>query len=251
MYTNELFKKIIIFFLIGISVNCKEIARINNNIRDDKNWLNMEIEKDEKIKILKTKQKLSLCLKEYNLSNFLVSNCSLLIDKDKIKEFTIKEDELKNYSDEIKNLVKQLDKKMYLSKGISVIPRITTTDLPETTFFNKKIIDSEVIIYLSKDFNYYLDLHEYEKMKKKMEKIDDFQDKLKKIEKVAEYIYSKKEEYESIVNFNSNFRIYSDLHKYLNFSNEVYFEDWFLDTYYYSLNEDLIKLYNLLENNKK
>ena len=244
-------KKIIIFFLIGISVNCKEIARINNNIRDDKNWLNMEIEKDEKIKILKTKQKLSLCLKEYNLSNFLVSSCSLLIDKDKIKEFTIKEDELKNYSDEIKNLVKQLDKKMYLSKGISVIPRITTTDLPETTFFNKKIIDSEVIIYLSKDFNYYLDLHEYEKMKKKMEKIDDFQDKLKKIEKVAEYIYSKKEEYESIVNFNSNFRIYSDLHKYLNFSNEVYFEDWFLDTYYYSLNEDLIKLYNLLENNKK
>ena len=244
-------KKIIIFFLIGISVNCKEIARINNNIRDDKNRLNMEIEKDEKIKILKTKQKLSLCLKEYNLSNFLVSSCSLLIDKDKIKEFTIKEDELKNYSDEIKNLVKQLDKKMYLSKGISVIPRITTTDLPETTFFNKKIIDSEVIIYLSKDFNYYLDLYEYEKMKKKMEKIDDFQDKLKKIEKVAEYIYSKKEEYESIVNFNSNFRIYSDLHKYLNFSKEVYFEDWFLDTYYYSLNEDLIKLYNLLENNKK
>ena len=244
-------KKIIIFFLIGISVNCKEIARINNNIRDDKNWLSMEIEKDEKIKILKTKQKLSLCPKEYNLSNFLVSNCSLLIDKDKIKEFTIKEDELKNYSDEIKNLVKQLDKKMYLSKGISVIPRITTTDLPETTFFNKKIIDSEVIIYLSKDFNYYLDLHEYEKMKKKMEKIDDFQDKLKKIEKVAEYIYSKKEEYKTIINFNSNFRIYSDLSEYLNFSKEVYFEDWFLDTYYYSLNEDLIKLYNLLENNKK
>ena len=244
-------KKIIIFFLIGISVNCEEITRINNNVRDDKNWLSMEIEKDEKIKILKTKQKLSLCLKEYNLSNFLVSNCSLLIDKDKIKEFTIKEDELKNYSDEIKNLVKQLDKKMYLSKGISVIPRITTTDLPETTFFNKKIIDSEVIIYLSKDFNYYLDLHEYEKMKKKMEKIDDFQDKLKKIEEVAEYIYSKKEEYESIVNYDSNFRIYLDLHKYLNFSEEVPFEDWFLDTYYYSLNEDLIKLYNLLENNKK
>ena len=242
-------KKIIIFFLIGISVNCEEITRINNNVRDDKNWLSMEIEKDEKIKILKTKQKLSLCLKKYNLSNFLVSNCSLLIDKDKIKEFTIKEDELKNYSDEIKNLVKQLDKKMYLSKGISVIP-IRNTYLPETTFFDK-IIDSEVIIYLSKDFNYYLDLHEYEKMKKKMEKIDDFQDKLKKIEKVAEYIYSKKEEYKTIINFNSNFRIYSDFHKYLNFSKEVYFEDWFLDTYYYSLNEDLIKLYNLLENNKK
>ena len=242
-------KKIIIFFLIGISVNCEEITRINNNVRDDKNWLSMEIEKDEKIKILKTKQKLSLCLKEYNLSNFLVSNCSLLIDKDKIKEFTIKEDELKNYSDEIKNLVKQLEKKMYLSKGISVIP-FRNTYLPETTFFDK-IIDSEVIIYLSKDFNYYLDLHEYEKMKKKMEKIDDFQDKLKKIEKVAEYIYSKKEEYKTIINFNSNFRIYSDFHKYLNFSKEVYFEDWFLDTYYYSLNEDLIKLYNLLENNKK
>jgi len=242
-------KKIIIFFLIGISVNCVEITRINNNVRDDKNWLSMEIEKDEKIKILKTKQKLSLCLKKYNLSNFLVSNCSLLIDKDKIKEFTIKEDELKNYSDEIKNLVKQLDKKMYLSKGISVIP-FRNTYLPETTFFNK-IIDSEVIIYLSKDFNYYLDLHEYEKMKKKMEKIDDFQDKLKKIEKVAEYIYSKKEEYKTIINFNSNFSIYSDLSEYLNFSKEVYFEDWFLDTYYYSLNEDLIKLYNLLENNKK
>ena len=242
-------KKIIIFFLIGISVNSEEITRINNNVRDDKNWLSMEIEKDEKIKILKTKQKLSLCLKKYNLSNFLVSNCSLLIDKDKIKEFTIKEDELKNYSDEIKNLVKQLDKKMYLSKGISVIP-FRNTYLPETTFFNK-IIDSEVIIYLSKDFNYYLDLHEYEKMKKKMEKIDDFQDKLKKIEKVAEYIYSKKEEYKTIINFDSNFSIYSDLSEYLNFSKEVYFEDWFLDTYYYSLNEDLIKLYNLLENNKK
>ena len=242
-------KKIIIFFLIGISVNCEEITRINNNVRDDKNWLSMEIEKDEKIKILKTKQKLSLCLKKYNLSNFLFSNFSLLIDKDKIKQFTIKEDELKNYSDEIKNLVKQLDKKMYLSKGISVIP-FRNTYLPETTFFDK-IIDSEVIIYLSKDFNYYLDLHEYEKMKKKMEKIDDFQDKLKKIEKVAEYIYSKKEEYKTIINFNSNFRIYSDFHKYLNFSKEVYFEDWFLDTYYYSLNEDLIKLYNLLENNKK
>lgn len=243
-------KKIIIFFLIGISVNCEEITRINNNVRDDKNWLSMEIEKDEKIKILKTKQKLSLCLKKYNLSNFLVSNCSLLIDKDKIKEFTIKEDELKNYSDEIKNLVKQLDKKMYLSKGISVIP-FRNTYLPETTFFDK-IIDSEVIIYLSKDFNYYLDLYEYEKMKKKMEKIDDFQDKLKKIEEVAEYIYSKKEEYESIVNYDSNFRIYLDLHKYLNFSKkEASFEDWFLDTYYYSLNEDLIKLYNLLENNKK
>ena len=242
-------KKIIIFFLIGISVNCEEITRINNNVRDDKNWLSMEIEKDEKIKILKTKQKLSLCLKKYNLSNFLVSNCSLLIDKDKIKEFTIKEDELKNYSDEIKNLVKQLDKKMYLSKGISVIP-FRNTYLPETTFFDK-IIDSEFIVYLSKDFNYYLDLYEYEKMKKKMEKIDDFQDKLKKIEEVAEYIYSKKEEYESIVNYDSNFRIYLDLHKYLNFSEEVPFEDWFLDTYYYSLNEDLIKLYNLLENNKK
>ena len=242
-------KKIIIFFLIGISVNCEEITRINNNVRDDKNWLSMEIEKDEKIKILKTKQKLSLCPKKYNLSNFLVSNCSLLIDKDKIKEFNIKEDELKNYSDEIKNLVKQLDKKMYLSKGISVIP-FRNTYLPETTFFNK-IIDSEVIIYLSKDFNYYLDLHEYEKMKKKMEKIDDFQDKLKKIEKVAEYIYSKKEEYKTIINFDSNFSIYSDLSEYLNFSKEVYFEDWFLDTYYYSLNEDLIKLYNLLENNKK
>ena len=50
-------KKIIIFFLIGISVNCEEITRINNNVRDDKNWLSMEIEKDEKIKILKTKQK--------------------------------------------------------------------------------------------------------------------------------------------------------------------------------------------------
>ena len=92
-----------------------------------------------------------------------------MIDKDKIKEFTIKEDELKNYSDEIKNLVKQLEKKMYLSKGISVIP-IRNTDFSETTFFNKKIIDSEVIIYLSKDFNYYLDLYEYEKMKKRWKK---------------------------------------------------------------------------------
>ena len=78
-------KKIIIFFLIGISVNCKEIARINNNIRDDKNWLNMEIEKDEKIKILKTKQKLSLVSKVYTAPNFIISNYSFLVDKNKIK----------------------------------------------------------------------------------------------------------------------------------------------------------------------
>ena len=81
-------KKIIIFFLIGISVNCKEIARINNNnIRDDKNRLNMEIEKDEKIKILKTKQKLSLVSKVYSAPNFIISNYSFLVDKNKIKEF--------------------------------------------------------------------------------------------------------------------------------------------------------------------
>ena len=105
---------------------------------------------------------------------------------------------------------------------------------------------------MSKDFNYYLDLYEYEKMKKKIVEIDNFQDKLKKIEEVAEYIYSKKEEYKTIVNFDSNFGIYLDLSKYLNFSKkEVSFEDWFLDIYYYSLNKDLIKLYNLLENNKK
>ena len=78
-------KKIILFFLIGISVNCKEIARINNNIRDDKNRLNMEIEKDEKIKILKTKQKLSLVSKVYSAPNFIISNYSFLVDKNKIK----------------------------------------------------------------------------------------------------------------------------------------------------------------------
>ena len=71
-------KKIIIFFLIGISVNCEEITRINNNVRDDKNWLSMEIEKDEKIKILKTKQKLSLVSKVYTAPNFIISNYSFL-----------------------------------------------------------------------------------------------------------------------------------------------------------------------------
>ena len=76
-------KKIIIFFLIGISVNCKELARINNNIRDDKNRLNIEIEKDEKIKILKTKQKLSLVSKVYSAPNFIISNYSFLVDKNK------------------------------------------------------------------------------------------------------------------------------------------------------------------------
>ena len=243
-------KKIIIFFLIGISVNCKEIARINNNIRDDKNWLNMEIEKDEKIKILKTKQKLSLVSKVYSAPNFIISNYYTLVDKNKIKEFVIEEDKLESYNKEIKTLIQQIEKKMYLSKSISGGINKPDFFVSQPNIYEREI-DSEFIVYLSKDFNYYLDLYEYEKMKKKMEKIDDFQDKLKKIEKVAEYIYSKKEEYKTIINFNSNFRIYSDFHKYLNFSKEVYFEDWFLDTYYYSLNEDLIKLYNLLENNKK
>ena len=79
MYTNELFKKNNYFFLIGISVNCEEITRINNNVRDDKNWLSMEIEKDEKIKILKTKQKLSLVSKVYTAPNFIISNYSFLV----------------------------------------------------------------------------------------------------------------------------------------------------------------------------
>ena len=48
-------KKIIIFFLIGISVNCEEITRINNNVRDDKYWLSMVIEKDENIKKMNQK----------------------------------------------------------------------------------------------------------------------------------------------------------------------------------------------------
>ena len=139
---------------------------------------------------------------------------------------------------------------MYLSKSISGGINKPNFFVSQPNIY-KQEIDSEFIVYLSKDFNYYLDLYEYEKMGKKIIEIDNFQDKLKKIEKVAEYIYSKKEEYKTINNFNSNFRIYSDLSEYLNFSKEVYFEDWFLDTYYYSLNEDLIKLYNLLENNKK
>ena len=243
-------KKIIIFFLIGISVNCEEITRINNNVRDDKNWLSMEIEKDEKIKILKTKQKLSLVSKVYSAPNFIISNYYTLVDKNKIKEFVIKEDKLESYNKEIKTLIQQIEKKMYLSKSISGGINQPNFFVSQPNVYTQKI-DSEFIVYLSKDFNYYLDLYEYEKMKKKMEKIDDFQDKLKKIEKVAEYIYSKKEEYKTMINFDSNFSIYSDLSEYLNFSKEVYFEDWFLDTYYYSLNEDLIKLYNLLENNKK
>ena len=112
-------KKIIIFFLIGISVNCKEIARINNNIRDDKNWLNMEIEKDEKIKILKTKQKLSLVSKVYSAPNFIISNYSFLVDKNKIKEFVIKEDKLESYNKEIKTLIQQIEKKMYYANNFT------------------------------------------------------------------------------------------------------------------------------------
>ena len=191
-------KKIILFFLIGISVNCKEIARINNNIRDDKNRLNMEIEKDEKIKILKTKQKLSLVSKVYTAPNFIISNYSFLVDKNKIKEFVIKEDKLESYNKEIKTLIQQIEKKMYLSKSISGGINKPNFFVSQPNIY-KQEIDSEFIVYLSKDFNYYLDLS-----------------------------------------------------KYLNFSKkEVSFEDWFLDIYYYSLNEDLIKLYNLLENNKK
>ena len=45
----------------------------------------MEIEKDEKIKILKTKQKLSLVSKVYTAPNFIISNYSFLVDKNKIK----------------------------------------------------------------------------------------------------------------------------------------------------------------------
>ena len=110
-------KKIILFFLIGISVNCKEIARINNNnnnIRDDKNRLNMEIEKDEKIKILKTKQKLSLVSKVYTAPNFIISNYSFLVDKNKIKEFVIKEDKLESYNKEIKTLIQQIEKNVFI-----------------------------------------------------------------------------------------------------------------------------------------
>lgn len=159
-------KKIILFFLIGISVNCKEIARINNNIRDDKNRLNMEIEKDEKIKILKTKQKLSLVSKVYSAPNFIISNYSFLVDKNKIKEFVIKEDKLESYNKEIRTLIQQIEKKMYLSKSISGGINKPNFFVSQPNIY-KQEIDSEFIVYLSKDFNYYLDLYEYEKIKKK------------------------------------------------------------------------------------
>ena len=143
MYTNELSKKMILFFLIGISVNCKEIARINNNnIRDDKNRLNMEIEKDEKIKILKTKQKLSLVSKVYTAPNFIISNYSFLVDKNKIKEFVIKEDKLESYNKEIKTLIQQIEKKcIYLSlfqEGLINLIFLLVNQI----FINKKLIQN-------------------------------------------------------------------------------------------------------------
>ena len=135
-------KKIIIFFLIGISVNCEEITRINNNVRDDKNWLSMEIEKDEKIKILKTKQKLSLVSKVYSAPNFIISNYYTLVDKNKIKEFVIKEDKLESYNKEIKTLIQQIEKKcIYLSlfqEGLINLIFLLVNQI----FINKKLIQN-------------------------------------------------------------------------------------------------------------
>jgi len=143
-------KKIILFFLIGISVNCKEIARINNNnnIRDDKNRLNMEIEKDEKIKILKTKQKLSLVSKVYTAPNFIISNYSFLVDKNKIKEFVIKEDKLESYNKEIKTLIQQIEKKcIYLSLFQEELTNLIFL-LVNQIFINRKLIQNLLSICL-------------------------------------------------------------------------------------------------------
>ena len=142
------FKKIIIFFLIGISVNCEEITRINNNVRDDKNWLSMEIEKDEKIKILKTKQKLSLVSKVYSAPNFIISNYYTLVDKNKIKEFVIKEDKLESYNKEIKTLIQQIEKKcIYLSlfqEGLTNLIFLLVNQM----FIHRKLIQNLLSICL-------------------------------------------------------------------------------------------------------
>ena len=141
-------KKIIIFFLIGISVNCEEITRINNNVRDDKNWLSMEIEKDEKIKILKTKQKLFLVSKVYSAPNFIISNYYTLVDKNKIKEFVIKEDKLESYNKEIKTLIQQIEKKcIYLSlfqEGLTNLIFLLVNQM----FMNGKLIQNLLSICL-------------------------------------------------------------------------------------------------------
>ena len=141
-------KKIIIFFLIGISVNCEEITRINNNVRDDKNWLSMEIEKDEKIKILKTKQKLSLVSKVYTAPNFIISNYYTLVDKNKIKEFVIKEDKLESYNKEIKTLIQQIEKKcIYLSlfqEGLTNLIFLLVNQM----FIHRKLIQNLLSICL-------------------------------------------------------------------------------------------------------
>lgn len=141
-------KKIIIFFLIGISVNCEEITRINNNVRDDKNWLSMEIEKDEKIKILKTKQKLSLVSKVYSAPNFIISNYYTLVDKNKIKEFVIKEDKLESYNKEIKTLIQQIEKKcIYLSlfqEGLTNLIFLLVNQM----FIHRKLIQNLLSICL-------------------------------------------------------------------------------------------------------
>ncbi len=141
-------KKIIIFFLIGISVNCEEITRINNNVRDDKNWLSMEIEKDEKIKILKTKQKLSLVSKVYSAPNFIISNYYTLVDKNKIKEFVIKEDKLESYNKEIKTLIQQIEKKcIYLSLFQEELTNLIFL-LVNQIFINRKLIQNLLSICL-------------------------------------------------------------------------------------------------------
>ena len=56
---------------------------------------------------------------------------------------------------------------MYLSKSISGGINKPNFFVSQPNIY-KQEIDSEFIVYLSKDFNYYLDLYEYEKMGKKI-----------------------------------------------------------------------------------
>ena len=101
-----------------------------------------------------------LVFKEFGKMSQLI--LQFRVDKNKIKEFVIKEDKLESYNKEIKTLIQQIEKKMYLSKSISGGINKPDFFVSQPNIYEREI-DSEFIVYLSKDFNYYLDLYEYEK----------------------------------------------------------------------------------------
>ncbi len=169
-------------------------------------------------------------IESYNFypEEFIFDNFNIIINGRKIDIF------FKN-SKKLEIIKKKLDiinKKMFLSNFTITDSFIndgnSNFDNPE-----KKSENSEYIIYISNNFNHYINLEKHEKRKTKIENMN-LKSEVDKISKFAEYLDIEKLSETEIKVQMKNYK----------------FGDGY-DVYLYSLDEDIIRLISLLEELKK